>query len=1173
MAPHLKATAMTVLLHLTDLHFGYEGDKPAAAAQRTLCLTALLREIDTLAPEWRPAFICISGDLVWRALAADYAALKTWLDALLACCGLGYQQVIACVGNHEVNRALAKTVPRPASAAAADQALIVPMAAHYLAPFATFTDFCRSNGIAALQLGQDASHLAGQVMLGGMRFVVLNSAWCSQDDKDKDTLWLGLPQLQVMAAQGQLPLLEQDASAPFTIALMHHPFDWLHADDHNASPGRPNPKDYLALRCHILLTGHTHGEVRDPDQITRGAWHFTGGASYAGADYENSFRLIRLEAGQLAYRSFKFDPRSAKHAWRAHALQTLPLAAAKASTPAKATPHGMGKLGPRARNSDLIDRIALTDIIDIIDISRIDQYVPTQLIGRESETALLAGAWDLALQNATQRPRILSFVALGGAGKTSLVAKWAASLAANDWPGCDAVFAWSFYSQGSTDQVAASADLFINAALIRFGDAAIASSNSSGHDKGQRLAELVGQQRTLLLLDGLEPLQYPPTSSMQGELKDQAMLALLKGLAARNAGLCVLTTRSAIADLNCYNGSTAQEHYLTRLSAPAGVALLRACGVRGTQDEFDAVVEQIQGHALSLQLLGSYLRDAHGGDIRQRHLVTLAVADGRHHAFHVMDAYVRWFAGDGVAGRRALALLRLMGLFDRPAAGDCVAALLQTPPIPGLTDELLVASEAQRNITQSRLEEAKLLTVQIDEAGELVALTAHPLVREYFAAELQTKQAPAWQAAHQRLFEHLCQTTGDKKAKPTLEDLQPLYQAVAHGCLAGLYERARKDVYRDRIFRGHACYSTDILGAYSYDLGVLACFFKHPWDIPAIGLPETEQAWLRAQAGYCLRAMGQLPNAHKLMLAALAMFVKLQEREKSAVAANNVSELELVLGKFDEAFKHIDDAVEYAKSSGEIVQQMITRANRAYALHQVQNQPQAQAEWNEIINGLPRNAHDVLPCLPCFQYSELQMEAVERGAWKRYLRHTIFQTIPVQPVCDAVTARAAQALSQANDVMLDIGLAYLTLGRAALYTALLAAGPLPPCQDHLQHAVDGLRRSRDSDHLPRALLTRAWLRAHNGTLTGPASAQADLDEAWQIAARGPMPLHMADIHLTRARLFARLASAAHAYPPTWHSPAHDLREARRLIEKHGYWRRKEELEDAEAAILPPHRTT
>ena len=50
------------------------------------------------------------------------------------------------------------------------------------------------------------------------------------------------------------------------------------------------------------------------------------------------------------------------------------------------------------------------------------------------------------------------------------------------------------------------------------------------------------------------------------------------------------------------------------------------------------------------------------------------------------------------------------------------------------------------------------------------------------------------------------------------------------------------------------------------------------------------------------------------------------------------------------------------------------------------------------------------------------------------------------------------------------------------------------------------------------------------------------------------------------------------YP--WDSPAADLAAARALIEKHGYWRRKEELEDAEAAAAhwprtaqPPTKTT
>jgi hypothetical protein len=61
-----------------------------------------------------------------------------------------------------------------------------------------------------------------------------------------------------------------------------------------------------------------------------------------------------------------------------------------------------------------------------------------------------------------------------------------------------------------------------------------------------------------------------------------------------------------------------------------------------------------------------------------------------------------------------------------------------------------------------------------------------------------------------------------------------------------------------------------------------------------------------------------------------------------------------------------------------------------------------------------------------------------------------------------------------------------------------------------------------------------------------------------------MPLFLADIHLHRARLFrSSYSDASELYP--WDSPAADIGAARRLIEKHGYLRRMEELEDAEAA--------
>jgi hypothetical protein len=238
-----------------------------------------------------------------------------------------------------------------------------------------------------------------------------------------------------------------------------------------------------------------------------------------------------------------------------------------------------------------------------------------------------------------------------------------------------------------------------------------------------------------------------------------------------------------------------------------------------------------------LTIIGGYLRDAYGGDIRQRHRIRLAEAAAEEqggHAFRAMDAYAAWFESDGENGQRALAMLRLLGLFDRPAAADCLAALLKPPAIEGLTEPLIALGEAQRNVVLTRLAHAKLVAVNRSAGGALVSLDAHPLLREYFAKTLREKRPDAWRAAHKRVYEHLTTTTPDKPA-PTLDDLQPLDQAVAHACLAGMQQKACDEVYISRILRGTGSdgfYSTNKLAAYGADLGAVACFFDPPGAAP-----------------------------------------------------------------------------------------------------------------------------------------------------------------------------------------------------------------------------------------------------------------------------------------------------------------------------------------------------
>ncbi len=870
-----------------------------------------------------------------------------------------------------------------------------------------------------------------------------------------------------------------------------------------------------------------------------------------------------------------------------------------------------------------------------VDISRIMKYAPAELIGREAETRILSDAWDQVVRGEKKRPNILTFVALGGEGKTSLVAKWAADLAFEDWPGCDAAFAWSFYSQGTREQLAASSDLFLNEALTFFGDAAMAGSAAGAFDKGKRLARLVGERRALLILDGLEPLQYAPTSPTPGELKDQGLAALLKGLAATSHGLCVVTTRYSIPDLRAYVGKTVEEKKLERLSTEAGVALLQSFGVKGSLrktipgadgrtlwNELEKLVEDVKGHALTLNLLGSYLRDAHAGDIRKRDLIKLEEADeeqgGR--AFRVMDAYVAAMAPSGFRvwlrclfnskerelredGRRALALLRLMGLFDRPATADALAALWEGEAIAGLTEPIIDISEAQRNLALQRLEDARLLTVsRAPGSGVLVALDAHPLLREYFGQRLRDAQPEAWRAAHRRLYAHLCATTPDKP-DATLEDLQPLYQAVAHGCHAGLQQEACDKVHRDRITRGKEFYSSHILGAFGSDLGAVACFFETPWSRVSPALTESGQAWLLNEAATRLRALGRLTEALEPMRAALEMAVKQEDWKHAAVGASNLSELELTLGEVAGAVEDAGLSVTYADRSGDAFWKMSTRATHADALHQAGRRAEAEARFREAeqMQAEDQPAYPLLYSLRGFLYCDLLLSEAEREAGKAEGELKKEEGLAV---CRAVSQRAAQTLEWATDVnapLLDFALNHLALGRTALYEAILESrrrrdepaqtSSPPPTPDagqggftsaatELDQAVSGLRRAGAQHYLPRGLLTRAWLRGLTGRLTGPESAQSDLDEAWEIAERGPMPLFLADIHLYRARLFFREARYPWDKNPdgTPRGPKDDLAAARAIIcreticqkdgvtLKHSYLRRLPELEDAEAAL-------
>jgi len=773
-----------------------------------------------------------------------------------------------------------------------------------------------------------------------------------------------------------------------------------------------------------------------------------------------------------------------------------------------------------------------------------------ELVGRDKELADLDAAWN------DPQTHVVTIVAWGGIGKTALLAEWEGRLAARDFDGADA-FDWSFYSQGTRDEVVASGERFLSEALRFFGGEEgeqIASTPLAPQEKGRKLAELVARKRALLILDGLEPLQYPPSSPLAGELRDPGVLALLQGLAARNSGLCVVTTRESVANLEKYWRTTAPEWKLVRLSTAAGVALLENLQVRGNRNEKGKLVEEMDGHALTLSILGSYLRNALDGDIRRLDLVDLDEADSQErngHAFRAIATYERWLGEERDIGARQLALLRLLGLFDRPADSGCLKALRAEPVIPSLTEPIVGLSEAQWNLAVTRLSDRGLLSKEGDK------LDAHPLVREYFAKQLREKTPESWRAAHGRLFEYLRDSTPHQP--DTLEGLQPLYQAVAHGCHAGRQQEVCVEIYRDRISRGAEEFVVKKLGAFGTDLGAVAYFFDPPWSRVSPALSEADRAWLLHEAAFRLRALGRLAEALKPIRAGLEMRIAQEVWTNAARSASNLSELELALGDVVAAVWDGEQSVTFADRSGDAFLRLYMRTTHADALHQAGRRSEALSLFREAdrLQGEWQPEYPRLYSLQGFRYCDLLLDEAERAAGRGALAEVdgaAFKSESREALRE-VEERAKTIFewrklpkwNPAQDPILDIALDHLTLGRAALYRSILFGTDPGPARAEIEQAVDGLLRAGHNEFIARGLLTRAWLLLVEGH---PTAARADLDEAQEIAERGPMPLYLADIALYRGRLFGDREALVVACG---------------LIEAHGYARRLGELGDAEAA--------
>lgn len=803
----------------------------------------------------------------------------------------------------------------------------------------------------------------------------------------------------------------------------------------------------------------------------------------------------------------------------------------------------------------------------VIDYGRLPDTPYRNLVGRDDELQTLDEAW------AGKETNVLSIIAWGGAGKTALVNEWLKRSQADNYRGATAVLGWSFYSQGTKER-ATSAEQFVNWAL---GQLNVAAASTSATARGEALADAMAAARVLLVLDGVEPLQHGP-GAQEGQLKDKGLRAFLRRFAAvppaSAHGILILTSRLEIHDIDRWKGSTdrpgaALTLDLDRLSSEAGVSLLRDNRVRGAERLLRAAVEEFEGHALALSLLAGLLVRRHQGDVQRRDrvgpLLQMTDARGHGHAQRVMQAYEKeWLKDEPVLW----AIMRAVGLFDRPATVGCLDALRREPVIPGLTEPLMGLRSVVWDEAVFALREVRLLDPEDPRARG--SLDAHPLVREWFGEQLRHTNQEAWRQAHGRLYEYLRDTAKEGDA-PTLDDLAPLYQAIAHGCRAGRHQEALDDIFQDRISRGREAYATKHLGAAGSDLAAISWFFDRAYETPVASLTESAQTWVLSVAAFTLRSQGRLAEALPAMRLSLKGEERAENWRNAAITASNLSQADLIVGNIASAITFAATSTEYADREANVFLMVIARTTHGNALHAAGRLKEARCLFGDAERRLKIEQPELkfLLSLHGYQYCDFLID---------------------QGRANKVQDRGEYMLSleSINTTLLDRALARLIIGRANLAIALagarasdrrvnvLAAGR------RLREALDLFVDADTAHHVPRALLALSTLQRSVGNWN---EVLRHLDEIDEIAEPGPMQLYLADSALERARLtFARLE----AYAPlhrlvgiTAPKPlvpdaaelallredaAVNLTKARNLAADCGYHKRDVELSDLEAVL-------
>ena len=297
----------TIIMHISDLHFGIEKKKPTVRDYREKVLTTFKRDfLDKITrdPGLSPDILVVSGDIAYEGSSENYKEAEDFFDWILNIQDkkIARENVILCFGNHDVyaspymkakgatlsayDHRLKKLVHRPESNLGFDDyynfELDINERYHR---FKNIESFCKKMNFVALTSDPNRTYqyaYGSRKKVHGIDFICLNTEWDFWGNEDKNAegrLRIGSNlYLEATASFNGKKLFDLDTPPRFVI--YHRPLEYLHMQE------REIPRLSVADRIvgsmifrenDVSLNGHIHSSnIRingTHTQITAGSIH------------------------------------------------------------------------------------------------------------------------------------------------------------------------------------------------------------------------------------------------------------------------------------------------------------------------------------------------------------------------------------------------------------------------------------------------------------------------------------------------------------------------------------------------------------------------------------------------------------------------------------------------------------------------------------------------------------------------------------------------------------------------------------------------------------------------------------------------------------------------------------------------------------------------------------